>query len=143
MPEFHDDSTDCAICLEPLVLNANDNEETATRRVLTLQCGHKWHYDCLVQQLQTAQSMTTSRSRNQRLIFTGCQCAKCGQICEHEELDHLTRMPYGKRWTSCWKNNSSLMHQTCGRKPFQTPKALVNSKTTMEKARTPPPRTCS
>lgn len=87
MPEFQDDSTDCAICLEPLF-----HDESPSQRVLTLQCGHKWHFDCLVQQLQTAQSMMTSRGNNQRLIFTGCQCAKCGQICEHDELDHLTRV---------------------------------------------------
>lgn len=87
MAEFQDDSTDCAICLEPLL-----HDDSSSQRVLTLQCGHKWHFDCLVQQLQTAQSMMTSRGNNQRLIFTGCQCAKCGQICEHEELDHLTRV---------------------------------------------------
>jgi F-box associated region len=92
MPTFHDESTDCAICLEPLEESqSGDDESTLPRRVLTLQCGHKWHYDCLVQQLQTAQSMTTSRGSSQRIIFTGCQCAKCGQICEHKDLDHLTR----------------------------------------------------
>lgn len=33
----------------------------------------------------------TSNGHGQRLIFTGCQCAKCGQICEHDDLEHLTR----------------------------------------------------
>jgi hypothetical protein len=83
MPDisFQDESTECAICLEPL----------EDGRVLTLQCGHRWHYDCLVQQLQTVQSMT-SNGHGRRLIFTGCQCAKCGHICcEHAELEHLTR----------------------------------------------------
>ncbi|KAG7371322.1 hypothetical protein IV203_019892 [Nitzschia inconspicua] len=94
MSTFQDESTDCAICLEPLIqTDGNDESENniILKKVLTLQCGHKWHYDCLVQQLQTAQSMTTSHGHNQRLIFTGCQCAKCGRICEHEELEHLKR----------------------------------------------------
>ncbi|KAL3909417.1 MAG: hypothetical protein SGILL_008096 [Bacillariaceae sp.] len=33
----------------------------------------------------------TSTGQSSRLIFTGCQCAKCGQICEHPQLEHLTR----------------------------------------------------
>lgn len=89
MSTFQDESTDCAICLEPLEGDVGAESLSSARRVLTLQCGHKWHYDCIVQQLQTAQS--TRSNHNQRLIFTGCQCAKCGQICEHDELDHLTR----------------------------------------------------
>lgn len=74
--QFKDTSTDCAICLEPL--------EAA--KVITLGCGHKWHYQCIVQQLQTAKPTSTSR-----LLFTGCQCAKCARICEHDDLRDLTR----------------------------------------------------
>lgn len=77
---FEDTSTDCAICLDSLL-------EDSGRRVITLPtCGHKWHYDCIVQQLQTAQPTT-----KQRLLFTGCQCAKCGSICDHPDLRDLTR----------------------------------------------------
>lgn len=79
---FQDTSTDCAICLELLT----------DHRVITLGCGHKYHYDCLVQQLQIAQPTSTKR-----LIFTGCQCAKCAVICEHPELDGLTRSTDGLR----------------------------------------------
>jgi hypothetical protein len=78
---FEDTSTDCAICLESLV-----DSSDAAARVITLTCGHKWHYDCIVQQLQTAQP-TSAR----RLLFTGCQCAKCGTICDHPDLRDLTR----------------------------------------------------
>jgi hypothetical protein len=100
---FQDTSTDCAICLEPLYDDdsntADDSSnvvagemaglsagESPKRKVITLRCGHKWHYDCLVQQLQTAQPSSTKR-----LLFTGCQCAKCSQICDHPELENLTR----------------------------------------------------
>lgn len=74
---FQDGSTDCAICLEPL---------EGKERVITLTCGHKWHYQCIVEQLQTAQP-----TPSQRLLFSGCQCAKCGSICDHPELKDLTR----------------------------------------------------
>ena len=74
--KFEDTSIDCAICLEPL----------AAAKVITLGCGHKWHYQCIVQQLQTAKPTSTSR-----LLFTGCQCAKCARICEHDDLRDLTR----------------------------------------------------
>lgn len=73
---FRDTSTDCAICLEPL-----DEKET-----ITLTCGHRWHLECLQQQLQTAKPSATKR-----LLFSGCQCAKCGVICEHKDLEDLTR----------------------------------------------------
>ena len=73
---FEDASTECAICLESLKQS----------RVITLACGHKWHYHCLVQQLRTAQPSSTKR-----LLFAGCQCAKCGMVCDHEELEDLTR----------------------------------------------------
>ena len=107
MNGFEDTSTDCAICLEPLfpdkpTINTCDRcttgggdeqqgeENTAPPqsppRVLTLSCGHKWHTHCLMEQLQTAQP-----NSSERLLFTGCQCAKCGQICNHPDLEHLTR----------------------------------------------------
>eukprot|EP00980_Cylindrotheca_fusiformis_P003973 scaffold874_cov126-Cylindrotheca_fusiformis.AAC.6 len=76
---FQDTSVDCAICLEPL--DDNDDKET-----ITLSCGHRWHLDCLTQQLET-----TKPSATKRLLFSGCQCAKCGVICEHPKLEALTR----------------------------------------------------
>ena len=97
--QFEDKSVDCAICLEPLyhdttveggdgksVQSNQQRERTKNPRVVTLTCGHKWHYHCLAQQLQTAQPSSTKR-----LLFTGCQCAKCGVICDHEDLRDLTR----------------------------------------------------
>lgn len=76
---FQDTSTDCAICLEPL-------DESSQEVIITLKCGHKWHFECLREQILTAQPNSTKR-----LLFTGCQCAKCGVICEHEKLENLTR----------------------------------------------------
>jgi hypothetical protein len=75
---YQDTSTDCAICLESL----DDND----KKTITLTCGHRWHLDCLRQQLQTAKPSATKR-----LLFSGCQCAKCGVICEHRALEELTR----------------------------------------------------
>lgn len=86
--EFVDESTECAICLEAFDADgegAGDGKEEHTQ-ILTLTCGHKWHLACLVDQLQTAQPVP-----GKRLLFNGCQCAKCGTICEHAELEHLTR----------------------------------------------------
>ncbi|KAL7574421.1 hypothetical protein ACA910_015796 [Epithemia clementina (nom. ined.)] len=54
--------------------------------VITLSCGHKWHLQCVREQLEHAQP-----SPSQRLLFTGCTCAKCGQFCDHPKLQHLTR----------------------------------------------------
>jgi hypothetical protein len=84
---FQDASTDCAICLEPFVTTTDEHHHHVSQNhVTTLGCGHKWHLDCLVQQLQTAQPSSTKR-----LLFTGCQCAKCGVICDHPDLRDLTR----------------------------------------------------
>lgn len=86
---FEDTSTECAICLEPLYPASaanDDNDGDGQHRVLTLACGHKWHTHCLVEQLETAQP-----NSSERLLFTGCQCAKCGQICHHPALENLTR----------------------------------------------------
>ena len=55
-------------------------------RVITLTCGRKWHYNCILQQLQTAQPTLTGR-----LLFTGCQCAKCGTICNYPNLCNFTQ----------------------------------------------------
>lgn len=77
---FIDTSTECAICLQPFDDNA------AAEPSLTLTCGHRWHMQCLRHQLQVAQP-TPSR----RLLFTGCRCAKCGAVCEHPELEDVTR----------------------------------------------------
>lgn len=73
---FIDTSTECAICLNTL-----DSDET-----ITLTCGHRWHLACLREQLENAQP-----SHSNRLVFTGCRCAKCFAICDHPELDNLTR----------------------------------------------------
>jgi hypothetical protein len=73
---FQDTSTDCAICLSPL-----DEEE-----VVELACGHRWHFECLKEQLEHAQP-----NHAKRLLFSGCQCAKCGAFCDHPALQHLTR----------------------------------------------------
>ena len=101
---FEDTSTDCAICLESLYgTDDNDNdsdgdhqhendEEFSNKqsiRVITLGCGHKWHLNCILQQLQISRPNSTKR-----LLFHGCQCAKCGVICtNHDDLqrDNLVR----------------------------------------------------
>lgn len=76
---FQDESTDCAICLGSL----NDPD----REVIKLTtCGHRWHLDCLKDQLEQAQPNPA-----QRLVLTGCRCAKCNSVCEHPELRHMTR----------------------------------------------------
>jgi hypothetical protein len=84
---FHDDtSIDCAICLEPLlddnnngnIGNGNYDGDDDGGAVIKLACGHVYHFDCLVQQLQTAQPKANGR----RLLFRGCQCALCGKICD-------------------------------------------------------------
>lgn len=73
---FTDKSTECAICFETF-------EGTDT---ITLTCGHRWHTDCVKQQLQSAEPNTS-----QRLLFSGYRCAKCKEFCDHPELRHLTR----------------------------------------------------
>jgi hypothetical protein len=73
---FKDSSTECAICLAPL-----DDDET-----IELTCGHRWHFDCLREQLEHAQP-----NHSRRLLFSGCRCAKCGVFCDHEALRDLTR----------------------------------------------------
>lgn len=73
---FKDSSTECAICLAPL-----EEEDT-----IELTCGHRWHFECLKDQLEHAQP-----NLSRRLLFSGCRCAKCGVFCDHESLRHLTR----------------------------------------------------
>lgn len=74
---FQDESTDCALCLEPL--QGQEVIELTT-------CGHRWHLDCIKEQLAHAQPNPA-----QRLVLTGCRCAKCGAVCDHPSLRHLTR----------------------------------------------------
>lgn len=74
---FTDTSTECAICLNPL---------DDSKKIITLSCGHRWHFECLRDQLESAQP-----SRAKRLVFSGCRCAKCATFCDHPELESLTR----------------------------------------------------
>lgn len=69
--EYNDDSTDCAICFEPL-----SDDET-----ITLKCGHRWHLACIREQLAHAQP-----SKSSRILFSGCRCAKCNVICDRKFL---------------------------------------------------------
>ena len=73
---FTDTSTECAICLTPF-----DDSET-----IVLTCGHRWHLECLTEQLRHAQPI-----RSRRILFSGCRCAKCNSFCDHDALRHLTR----------------------------------------------------
>ena len=73
---YVDDSPDCAICFEPLHCS----------ETITLKCGHRWHLDCIKEQLAHAQPSKTSR-----LLFSGCKCAKCNVFCDHPALEHFTR----------------------------------------------------
>lgn len=73
---FVDSATDCAICLCPL----------AAEECITLHCGHVWHLRCIKEQLLHAEP-----NPSRRLLFTGCRCAKCGQICEHPALESVSR----------------------------------------------------
>jgi len=85
---FQDTSTECAICLEPLDgVDYNDDDHPSNKRAtITLSCGHRWHLECLKEQLELARPNSTKR-----LLFSGCQCAKCGTICEHKALEDYTR----------------------------------------------------
>jgi RING-like zinc finger len=88
MSTFVDDSTECAICLIAF------SEDTAAA-ITTLKCGHRWHTDCLREQLRTALP-----NHSQRLVFTGCRCAKCGTYCDDDhnpELQEFTRKTDGLR----------------------------------------------
>ena len=73
---FKDSSTECAICLTSL------DDEVA----IELTCGHRWHLKCITEQLEHAQP-----NHSQRILFSGCRCAKCGAFCDHELLYNLTR----------------------------------------------------
>lgn len=58
---FQDESTECAICLGSL----SDPE----MEVIELtNCGHRWHLECLKEQLAQAQPNPA-----QRLVLTGCR----------------------------------------------------------------------
>jgi F-box associated region/RING-like zinc finger len=76
---FSDMSTDCAICLGSLTDPDMEVIELTT-------CGHRWHLECLKEQLAQARPNPA-----QRLVLTGCRCAKCGVVCEHPKLKDLTR----------------------------------------------------
>jgi F-box associated region/RING-like zinc finger len=76
---FHDESTDCAICLGSLT-------DPDMEVIQLTTCGHRWHLECLKEQLAKAKPNPA-----QRLVLTGCRCAKCGVVCEHPQLKDLTR----------------------------------------------------
>jgi len=78
---FRDESTECAICLGSL---EDDDDDMEVIELTT--CGHRWHLDCLKQQLEQAQPNPA-----QRLVLQGCRCAKCGSVCDHPALRNLTR----------------------------------------------------
>ena len=58
---FQDESTECAICLGSL----SDPEMEV---VELTNCGHRWHLECLKEQLAQAQPNPA-----QRLVLTGCR----------------------------------------------------------------------
>lgn len=76
---FQDESEECAICFESL-------NDTDMEVIELTTCGHRWHLECLRAQLQQAQPNPA-----QRLVLTGCRCAKCGSVCDHPALRHYTR----------------------------------------------------
>ena len=77
---FVDESTECAICFESL---------EGTKPIITLKCGHKWHLDCIVQQIEIG-SMTAA-NEDKRLLFNGCQCGKCGKIFREDDHPDLPK----------------------------------------------------
>lgn len=79
-PAFVDDSTKCAICLDSL-------EDSG--KVITLRCGHRWHLDCILDQIEFG-SMT-ARNYDERILFNGCQCAKCGSIFGEDDHPDLPK----------------------------------------------------
>jgi hypothetical protein len=83
--KFVDSSTECAICLGKFL--DEDNEGDDDEKIVVLECGHKWHLQCIIDQLQQTKPNYTSR-----LIFNGCRCAKCGTYCtNHPELNTIAR----------------------------------------------------
>jgi len=82
---FVDESIECAICFEPL-----DGDNSG--RTIELACGHRWHLDCIREQLRLAQP-----SKSRRLMFHGTRCGKCAAFCDHPELENLTRRTDGMR----------------------------------------------
>ena len=76
-----DTPADCAICLEPLSSdggtgdgdansnnnnydNGNGNDDDNDDNVIRLSCGHVYHFECVLQQIQTAQPQP-----GRRLLF--------------------------------------------------------------------------
>ena len=80
-PSFVDDSTECSICLDSL--------QDPTRKVITLGCGHKWHLDCIVQQIKAGQM--TAKNDDKRLLFHGIQCGKCNRIFREDDHPDLPK----------------------------------------------------
>ena len=90
MANFQDESTDCAICLGSLILRSeqeqeqeqeqknNEKEQEPEQKIITLKCGHKYHLDCIIEQIKVGSMI--AKNDDQRLLFTGIQCAKCAKI---------------------------------------------------------------
>ena len=72
---FRDESTDCAICLCPLVDDDDDDNERKNPVITLPTCGHKWHLHCLEQQMEQARPNPAYR-----LVLTGCRCAKFAKL---------------------------------------------------------------
>jgi hypothetical protein len=81
---FKDTSTECAICLSSFL--EDDDDENSGAEIIMLTCGHRFHFDCLKEQLEHAQP-----NHSRRLLFGGCRCAKCGVFCDHPAFKDLTR----------------------------------------------------
>ena len=79
---FRDDSTECAICL-------GNFKESPEKDVITFRCGHKYHLDCVIEQIKSG-SMT-AKNDDQRLLFNSCQCAKCGGILGEDDHPDLPK----------------------------------------------------
>jgi hypothetical protein len=66
-----------AICLGSL-------DDAALEVIELTTCGHRYHLECLQEQLEQA---LRKPNPGQRLVLTGCRCAKCGSVCgDHPKL---------------------------------------------------------
>mmetsp|Transcript_11757 Transcript_11757/g.22516 ORF Transcript_11757/g.22516 Transcript_11757/m.22516 type:complete len:490 (+) Transcript_11757:34-1503(+) len=85
---YRDTSTECSICLCPYEEDPTTTTATNDSVIELSSCGHKYHLECIREQLARAQP--TSQSP-QRLVFRACRCAKCGVVCDHAALRDVLR----------------------------------------------------